>query len=824
MLAPDASILALAFELQRPWLLSALLACALPWVLARRGQRRGRGVSLISTALQTIALAGLALALAGPMGQVDSGDQPVLLLQDVSASVRTQPTFSPPVDVPLRTVRFARGLAVEPAAELPADATHLAPAVRWAASVSPAPRAVLIRTDGRYHDDVAAAAETLRRRGLPVAVVPMPAPPPDARIAALTAARRADGNVALVVTVASNASLHRTLEIHQAAPVPRRLARRPLSLRAGDRATTRLTVRLPGGQGGSFTASLTPADTFPENDSLATAVLPQEHRVGLIAAAAARWIAADLQRVDLLAPTDVDSLESLLRYSAIVSVDPSGESLPAKLREAMGRYARAGGGLVVVGSGPRRSPADANDPLARALPVSFHPWQRSRLDVRLLLDASGSMGQSSEDATGRLRRTFDQAVEAALAMGRHLTQADRLSVWTFADTPRRRYTSGDGPPDFAALRDALQAVKPAGATDAGNALAAALKPAVAADANGLVLLLTDLQTRPLDVDALARAFEKGSQELAIVATGEAPDTHPGAVQLRRLARRTGASLVQRDTLAGLAEVFARFVKGSRADALQTGAFTPAGSGAVFGLPADGWPKLGAYLRGRPREGAQVLLRTRREGDAIVARWGVGAGKVVSVALSADRLAEGERWKRLIASAVRWARRPTVDPRFSADIERAADTIALTVRAADADGRPINDLSLQARLTSPAETSHDESTTLLQSAPGTYRGELPAPHGPGYLSVSDGDGRVVYRRAVGGAIAPEFTALGADQAALAELATRVGGRVIVREAQLSAFLQRARSRGWVDLAWLAMLLSACAMLADWGLARVTRRDG
>lgn len=825
MFAFDASILAPVFELQRPWLLIALLAAVLPWVLARRAERRGRGVSLISRTLQTFALAALAIALAGPAGLAESGDQPVLLLQDASASVRAQPTVSLPVEVPLRTVRFARGLAVDSDAELPVDATHLAAALRWAESVSPAPRAVLIRTDGRFQDDVATAAEALRRRGLPVAILPMSAAPPDARIAAFGATRRADGNVALACTVASNASLHRTLEIRQTLPVERRLARRPLSLRAGDRATARLTVSLSDGQGGSFVASLTPADTLHENDSISTAVLPREHRVGLIAPdAVGRWIAADVDRVDLLTPADMAAADSLLPYSAIVVVDPSGESLPGTVREALGRYVRAGGGLVVVGSGPRRSPADANDPLARALPMSFHPWRRSRLDVRLLLDASGSMGQTSEDALRRSRRTFDQAIEAALATGRHLTPSDRLSVWTFADTPRRRYTSGDGPPDFVALREALQAVKPAGATDAGKALAAAVKPPVAADANGLVLLLTDLQTRPLEVDALAGAFDRGGHQLAIVATGEAPDAHPGALQLRQLARRTGASLVRRDTPAGLAEVFARFVKGSRADALQTGEFTPVASGAAFGLPAQGWPKLGAYLRGRPREGAQVLLRTRREGDAVVARWGVGAGKVVSVALAGDRLAEHERWKRLTAAAVRWSRRPTVDPRFSADLSREDDTIALAVRAVDAAGRPINDLSLRAQLVSLAEASVDGRAELLQSAPGAYHGKLPAPAGPAYLSVTNGDGRVVYRRVVGGAIAPEFTALGAGRAALAELATRVGGRVIVREAQLAAFLQRARSRGRVDLTWLAMLLAAAMMLADWAMSRVIRRDG
>lgn len=823
MASLHALIAAGSLHLQRPWWLIALLAASLPWLLAWRAKRLGRSVSTISLILQTLALAGLAAALAGPSIPAQTGESPVLLLQDSSASVRTQPAFTPPVDLPVRRVRFAKRPATDPAVVPAGDATNLAPALRYAADVSPPPRAVLIRTDGRFHDDWAAAAKTLAARGIPVAILPMPAPPADARVAAFTAARGADGNVALTVTVAANAALKRTLDIRRTSPDEALLTRRPLVLRAGDRATTRLNVPLPPDQGGTFAASLTPADTVPENDSLTAAVLPQEHRTLLIAPPDARPLGEGIENLDVLNPREaVRELSAASRYSAVIAADATGQQLPQPLRETLGRTVRAGGGLVLVGSGPRRSPADANDPLARSLPLAFDPWKRSKLDVRVVLDASGSMGQQTAQAAGRPQRKFARAVEAVLALGRHLTSVDRLSVWTFADQPTERYNSKGRSPDFAALRRALQAVKPAGATDAGKALSAAVEPAIAADANGLVLLLTDLRTKPLDVAELAEAFERKRLRLAIVTAGKAGETHKGAIQLRHLAEKTDASLVQRDTLAGLAKVFASFVKRSRGDALARGRFELRADGPVFGLPADGWPGVAAYLQGRRKDGAQVLLRTWPGGDPIVARWQVGAGRAVSVALRADELASPARWRKLIAAAARWARRPAGDRRFSARIARSPTGLTLDLTAMEPDGMPINGLSLRARLRAMDDTSADACSPLLQVGPGEYRTSLRCVPRAMYLAVRDARGATVYRQAIGGAIPAEFAALGADRSGLQQLAERTGGREIVRESELVDFLQRARSRGWQDITWLVALIATGMMLIDWVLARVTRR--
>jgi hypothetical protein len=822
MASVDVFIAAGSLHLQRPWVLIALLSAALPWALGRRAGRRGRRVTRISLGLQTLSVATLVVALAGPQVPAPSADAPVLLVQDVSGSVRNQPAWSSPVDLPVRTVTFARSPAMDASARLDANATKLAPALRVAAAHSPAPRAILVRTDGRFHDDWTVAADALAARDVPLAVLPMPAPPADARLAAFAARRNADGNVALRVTVAANAALTRTLTIRRAWPREKQLARRPITLRAGDRATTRVTVELPTRQGGAFEALITPADAFPENDSLAAAVLPVEHRTALVTPAGGRWLAGELDDVEVLSPEDAAALSVASPYSAVVVVDPSGETLPPPARQAAARYVHAGGGLVMVGSGPRLSPADANDPLSAALPLSYTPWKRSQLDVRVLLDASGSMGQDIEDAEGRLRRKFDQTVEALLAMGRHLTPTDRLTVWTFADAATKRYSSGPHRPDFATLRSRLGEVRPAGATDAGKALAAAVKAPVAADANGLVVLLTDLQTRPLEVDTLAEAFRATGQRLAIVAAGDAPKTHEGAIDLRQLADRTGASLVQRRRLAGLAKVFGAFVKRSRQDAVAEGEFTLASDGPIFGLSPTGWPTVRRYLRGRARNGAQTLLTVSTNGDPVAARWQVGAGRTVNLALLGDRLAPDARWRGLVAAGVRWARRPGGDPRFAAEGTRRNGTLALEVTADDPDTGPMNDLSLLARVVSAGDASADACSPVPQAGPGRYRVTLRCPPGPVYLAVTDGDGATVLRQAVGGAVPREFAALGADRARLRELAGRAGGRVIVRESELAEFLQRARSRGWRDVTWLALLAATAVMLMDWVFARVTRR--
>ncbi len=808
------------FALVHPAWLLALPLAAVPAVLAWRGRRRGRSTPGFSVALQSIALGSLVVALAGPQCAV--GDKPgrVLLLVDASASLRGQESAIPS-GLPVRRYSFAGDVAM---AATPADAnaTDAAPALRLAGGEARSAAGIVIVTDGRFHDDWRYAARALAAAadGKPVRIIPRAGPPADARVAAFAARRAGAEKVDLRVTVASNAAARRELLIRQDYPQRRVLLRRPLTFHAGDRVTLRISTVVTGGQGATFSARLEAGDAFEENDSMSAGVLPvSPATLAILADPSLRWVVAGLEGARMLsadrAPQTVADLRDV---QLAVVVDPSGSALAGPAREALGAFARAGGGIVCVGSGPRSSPADANGPMNRVLPLICNPYQRRPLHLVVALDASGSMAAGS----GEQRRKFDLAIEAVMSLRRHLTPRDRLTVWTFADKPTRTYDSGQRKPDFATLRESLLAVKPTGGTDAGKAIAAAAEVKLPERVEGLVLVLTDLQTRELKPVQLAEQLNNVGLRLAVVAVGSADETHVGAGQLLQLTRLMNAPLVRPGDLGGLAKVFASLVRGSRGDGVKRGRFAISATRPVFGVPADRLPNVRAYLPAVADEGAQVLARVYS--DPVVARRSVALGRTVSVALPAGGAGLDDAGKAALADVVagagQWARRPGGDPRFETVVDRSADAISVTVRAHDPQGGPMNDLALSAAVQEFTGDGTLRRQSLMQVGPGQYRGLLPPVAAEAALLVLREDGTVVYREALGRSYPREFAALGADMANLRELATLTGGRIshgrpVWQEARTWAQPRRA------PVAWALLLAALAAMLADWGITRVTR---
>ncbi|MFP4052428.1 MAG: vWA domain-containing protein, partial [Phycisphaerae bacterium] len=692
------------------------------------------------------------------------------------------------------------------------------------AGEAPDSAGIVLVTDGRFHDDWRASAQALGAavEGKPMRIVPRSGPPADVRIAAFTARRTAPGKVTLRVTVASNAAARRQLTVSQGSPHSRQLLTEELTLRAGDRVTLHASTQVPAGGSAAFAARLSPGDPFEENDAMSAAVLPvAPSTLAILSDPSLGWVVAKLDQPRLLPADEApQSIADLRDVQLAVVVDPLGTALAEPARKALAAFARAGGGVVCVGSGPRTSPADANGPLNRVLPLVCNPYQRRPLHLVVALDASGSMAAGG---SGRSRRRkFDLAIEAVMSLRRHVTARDRLTVWTFADKPAKAYDSGNGRPNFAALRESLLAVKPTGGTDAGKAIAAAARVQLPEQAEGLLLVLSDLQTRELEPAKLAGDIKDAGVRLAVVAVGSAPQTHLGAGQLLQLTRLSDAPLIRQDDLGGLAKVFASLVRGSRGEGLQRGTFSISATDAVFGVAADRLPSVRAYLPAVAREGAQVLARIGD--DPVIARRSVALGRTVSVALPAGEAGLDGAAKSVLAQVVngagQWGRRTGGDPRFETVVDRSAGGITVTVRARDPWDGPINDLSLTAAVQEFTGGRPLREQMLAQVGPGEYRGKLPAVPGEAAMLVYRGDGAVLHREAIGRSYPREFASLGADMANLRELATLTGGRI----ARDEAVWQEARR--WtqpqrVSVAWALLLGALACMLADWALTRVTR---
>jgi len=813
----------------QPWWLIGLAAAGAPLLLARRARRRGRGVGAASVALQVLAAAAGVLALAQPEAPLGRrAARKWLVLRDASASTRLQPRDADAAlgGLPREVYDFADGVA---RADGPLNdaRTLLGPALRLAGARAGQIAGVVLATDGRFQDEAAwPAAAALARAGARVLIVPLEAPPPDARVADLAAELAPDGACRVRVSVASNAMRRRTLTVRRAGAAEP-LLQRELNLLAGESVTLRLTDAGEGlaDAGARYVAELTPPDAFPENDAAETLALPRRQRVafvgpaeGLDPAALAARLPAGIERIDPAAAPD--RAEGWAPYATVVLQDATGELLPPACREALAGYVRSGGGLVLLGAGPHASPADRLDPLNRVSPLRANPYERRALRVIVVLDASGSMAEPAGDEAAPGRVKFDLAIEATLALKQHLTDRDGLAAITFCDAEHLVYDSGPARADFAALHEALRAVHPAGPTLVAPALARALAAAPNEPGEGLVLLLSDLQTqdRQFDPAAVAEEFRRRGLGLAVVLTGPAPG---GPAPLERLAEALDAPIVRRDSLVGLAKVFGSFVRTARGEPVRRGQFEVAWTAEPFGRGPATLGGVDAYLLCGLQDDAERLGAIGA--DPVLARGRAGLGRAVALALPVDArdnaaLRGSAALADILAGAAAWTFRPPGDPRFALTAARQGTRVTIEAAARD-DAGPMNLLELVVRVGGGDEPPR--SAAMAQVGPGRYRAELEAPPAAAAVTLAEATGTVLRVEPLPRTRPAEFAALGADWDALRHLAERTGGTIVSRDDLPALGVELAAERYSPLWPWLLAAATAL-MLIDWCTARVLRR--
>ncbi len=843
----------------QPWWLAAVAAGVVPILIAARARRRGRGIGWASVVAQCLAVATAAVALAQPLAPVGPrGSRPYLVFHDVSASIRGQAAkaIQWPGDLPREDFGFAENVAplAGPAQTQSAAAaenaqrwkysTNLAPPLRLAAQRACPPGAggiagVVLLSDGQWQDDWIAAAAAIGQAGVRLAIVPLDSPPADARIAAIACQRQPDKSVAIRVTAAANAAFVRRLTVRRDG-LGKPLFAGSVELMPDAPYWVVLADSPPADRLATYRAALDRADEFPENDVLTGAVLPVSQRCAIVASAEVPGLrdrlAARLGAAESIAPQAApEKADAWMPYSAVVLVDPAGRLLSPAARAAVAQYVRDGGGLVLLGCGPNSSPSDRDDPLNAVAALVANPFQRKPLRLVVVLDSSGSMSERT-GAGGEGPRKFDLARQAVLSLQRHLTAKDSLAVIRYADTPQLVYDSKQARPDFTALGDALAAITPAGQTKVMPALMMAANTPPPDGYEGLVLLVSDLLTEKYEpehageIDAAEKLFKANRYGLSIVATKGPDDANEGKTLLDELARRINAQLVRREGLAGLAEVFERFVRQARGEGVARGSFTVAFQGGLPGLSSPRLPPVEAYIFAAAQDDARTVAAVGS--DPILGLRQVGLGRSATLALPFTMrdnaaLAASPQLLDLIAAIGAWAERQADDPRFTGHVRRAPGRIEITVDARDDKG-PMNSLVLKAiaqgvSTMTPASAPAEEAT-MEQVAPGSYRvrmGGASVAAGPMSLAVRDEQGRVVWRQALADSYPPEFAAIGANWDNLRRLAELSGGRIIRRQdvADLGSNLVR---EGLTPL-WPYFLVAALTlMLIDWCGTRILRK--
>ena len=785
------------------WLVGLVAACAPVW-LASVARRRGRQIPRAGIVLKCVAIAALAFALARPSIQVpQSAARKWLILSDVSASVRTQNIADelPEEIAPRLDYHFAASVA--PVGQAIGDEqTNLAAALRLATARVDELAGVVLMSDGNFTDsDWSPAAEALGRSGATLAIVAMDRPPRDVRIAEFTAVRLDGQRVALGVSAIANAMAQTVIEIPG-------VLKREIKLLPYEPVTISIDTEVPLDRGASFTARLTQPDAFSENNVASASVGPVVRRAALIGTYQTTALAPLLgMPIDALAPQRVG--DALNNYAVLLLVDDTGRLLGDEQRKAVAAFVRNGGGLVLLGAGPHQSPADRQDPLNQAAALVPNPYDRKPIALTVALDASGSMGQKAARAGGHLVK-FDQAAEAVLSLKRHLTDRDALRVIVFSDRAKELYDSGAGRPDFAKLASALRQVKPTGATKVFPAMELAAAAPPDAKRQGLLIIVSDLQTEKFDPPKAADMLKNAKLDLAIVAIAS-PAATPSTQPLETLKKLLDAPLEKRDQLVGLARIFAGFLNTTRGRAVRRGQFTI--SAADTSPLAD--QAVGAYIASAPHADSDVILRVG--GDAVLARRTVGMGRSVSIALpvsdpGASELLNNRTFAGVLASSMEWSARAEPDSRFSGQIVRSGPRAIVNIRAVDASGVPINMLELFVRTLGAAEGSADKAP-MEQVAPGRYAAQIDIELIAGGCDIVDSAGTVVWRGGASRTYRREFDAIGPNYDNLRSLASLSGGQ-LVQVNELAEIARGGRhSSAWELWPWLAGLALAL-MLLDW----------
>ena len=195
------------------------------------------------------------------------------------------------------------------------------------------------------------------------------------------------------------------------------------------------------------------------------------------------------------------------------------------------------------------------------------------------------------------------------------------------------------------------------------------------------------------------------------------------------------------------------------------------------------PKVYGYVGATLKTRASLALHGKEADDPVLSHWVIGLGKCVAYT-SDSSTRWGKDWaawdgySKFWSQVVRWVSRTAQGNGLTTSTIIEGGDGRVVVDALDPNGKPINNLQLEASVVSPEQTSASENVTLEQIAPGRYQGRFKANQRGTYLVAvsqnADGSRQLV---STGGGVLsypPEFRDLQPNVALLKTLADASGG--------------------------------------------------
>jgi len=431
-------------------------------------------------------------------------------------------------------------------------------------------------------------------------------------------------------------------------------------------------------------------------------------------------------------PGQIDSLASTsLLVLDNIAADDLPETTWARIEDAVRREAM---GLLVLG-GPRAFGLGGyrDSRLENILPVvSEPPDDEPPASLMFLIDVSGSMDRPAATSS-RLQVARQAVVESSRA----LRPMDHVGLMTYDVAARERLPLAAR----AQHANAIEQSWPESASG-GTSLAPAMLSAIDAleqDSNEqkILVVLTDGYVTDHDLKQLGVALASTDIEIisliiesrrdaAPTSGRDAPPTDRGVGaasrrdQLTQLIEANNGRAIRINDVLQLPTLMRNEVE-RRRPAVITGPSQLTTASPAAWLPDVAWPSIDQYLLTRPRNEATVHIvggaSGPDQGDAIIANWNVGAGKVVAVTSGFSS------WTRSWLQSDSW-------PAFAADLTRylaTRDSSQFDVSVQDGEH---GEITLVVDL-AERQSTEPMVATLVSPSAAVSNVEL-EPYGPGQL--------------------------------------------------------------------------------------------
>ena len=517
----------------------------------------------------------------------------------------------------------------------------------------------------------------------------------------------------------------------------------------------------------------------------------------------ARILADALERerlvcdVEVVGENPLDQVR-LLEYSAVVLANVSADKLSPEEREGLAVYVRdLGGGLIMVGGDESFGAGGWMDtPVEEVMPVSFDVKSKRQIPKGALVLIMHACELAQGNYWGE---------RVAVASVKTLSSRDLVGIisyrWQGADN---KYWDYPLQPvgDKARVIQAIKQMSMGDMPDLDGPLRSAVD-ALAERGDAAVrhiIAISDFDCNPPRGDVLRKARRYGIT-CTTVAIGAG--THCDVGRARWIAKEGGGRCYEISNSAELPQIFIKESRIVRRSLINENPFTPRLASAlpttVAGLAGEPIPQLGGYVVTTAKPLAQVpLVRATEEGEAdpVLAHWQVGLGKTVAFTSGmwtrwGTQWAEWPRFSTLWAQIVRWVSRQSAAAAFDVSTAVQGGQGRIRIDALDKNAAAINFMSIAGMLVRPDQQS--VPLQLTQTGPGVYEGEFEARTAGSYvvnLVYRLGAGRDAVsgtlQTGVSVAFSPEYRELETNEALLAEIAERTGGRVLEPAGAPAAF--------------------------------------